>query len=326
MANETVRLAEFAAGLRFEAIPPEVVRRAKHCIIDAVAVIIYGNALPWSRIIASYAERSGPGGRSRILGSTGPAVQAGAAALANGALAHAFEMDTLTKPGTGCHPGAALFVPALAVAQDQPARRLGGRDLITAVVAGAEVMLRIGHATLHSNEQRGFHAPGTTGPFGGAAAVGRLLGFDAATMTNALGIAGSLSCGLLEFARSGTGAMVKRLHLGRAAEIRRARCHPRRRRLHRSGERARGQGRVPAGALRQVRPRRAHARSRPRMGDADHADQALRLPHHRAYAAAGAGGAPSRPRLRTGRYRQDHRRRHRADGPTSTTSRSRPTG
>src|SRR5258708_16323938 len=45
-----------------------------------------------------------------------------------------------------------------------------------------------------------------------------MLGLDDATMTNALGIAGSLSCGLLEFAKSGTGAMVKRLHLGRAAE------------------------------------------------------------------------------------------------------------
>ncbi|HEY2138133.1 MAG TPA: MmgE/PrpD family protein, partial [Xanthobacteraceae bacterium] len=73
-------------------------------------------------------------------------------------------------------------------------------------------------ATHHTNEARGFHAPGTTGPFGGAVAVGKLLGFGAAKMTNALGIAGSLSCGLLEFAKSGTGAMVKRLHLGRAAE------------------------------------------------------------------------------------------------------------
>jgi 2-methylcitrate dehydratase PrpD len=44
------------------------------------------------------------------------------------------------------------------------------------------------------------------------------MGFDAAHMQNALGVAGSLSCGLMEFARSGTGAMVKRLHLGRAAE------------------------------------------------------------------------------------------------------------
>jgi 2-methylcitrate dehydratase PrpD len=79
-------------------------------------------------------------------------------------------------------------------------------------------MIRIGRATKHTNEARGFHAPGTTGPFGGAVAVGKLLNFDAAAMTNALGIAGSLCGGLMEFARSGTGSMVKRLHIGRACE------------------------------------------------------------------------------------------------------------
>jgi 2-methylcitrate dehydratase PrpD len=79
-------------------------------------------------------------------------------------------------------------------------------------------MIRIGRATQHSNERRGFHAPGTTGPFGAAVACGKLMGFDAERMRNALGIAGSLACGLLEFARAGNGAMVKRLHLGRAAE------------------------------------------------------------------------------------------------------------
>jgi 2-methylcitrate dehydratase PrpD len=108
-----------------------------------------------------------------------------------------------------------MFTAALAVAQE---RGLGGRELLTAFVAGSEVMIRIGRATHHNNESRGFHAPGTTGPFGAAVAAGRLLKFDAGRMTQALGIAGSLACGLLEFARSGTGAMVKRLHLGRAAE------------------------------------------------------------------------------------------------------------
>ena len=113
------------------------------------------------------------------------------------------------------HPGATLLPAALAVAQE---RGQGGSELITAVVAGAEVMIRIGRATQHSNESRGFHAPGTTGPFGAAVACGRLMGFDAERMRNALGIAGSLACGLLEFARAQNGAMVKRLHLGRAAE------------------------------------------------------------------------------------------------------------
>ena len=58
-------------------------------------------------------------------------------------------------------------------------------------------MIRVGHATKHTNEVRGFHAPGTTGPFGAAAATGRLLNLDAGKMTNALGVAGSCASGRL---------------------------------------------------------------------------------------------------------------------------------
>ena len=214
MAQETVRLAEYAAALRYQDLPTEVVQRARECIIDTVAAIICGSALPWSRIVAEYARRTGPGGKSNILGAGGPAIQTPAAALANGALAHAFELDSLTRPGAGAHPGATVLPPALAIAQERGA---DGRALIAAFVGGNEVMIRIGRATGHTNEARGFHAPGTTGPFVGAVAAGHLLRLDAAAMTNALGIAGSLCGGLLEFAR-GNGGMVKRLHLGRASE------------------------------------------------------------------------------------------------------------
>ena len=214
MTGETVRLAEYAAGLRYDDLPGEVVAAAKDAIIDTVAACICGAALPWSRIVIDYAERTGPGGTSRILGR-GSAVQAPSAALANGALAHAFELDSLTRPGAGAHPGATVLPPALAVAQQE--RRISGKALIAAFVAGNEVMIRIGRATGHTNEARGFHAPGTTGPFGAAVACGHLLGLDVAKMTNAIGIAGSLAGGLLEFAR-GDGGTVKRLHLGRASE------------------------------------------------------------------------------------------------------------
>jgi 2-methylcitrate dehydratase PrpD len=215
MDNQTVQLAEYAAGLRYEDLPAEVVAVAKDCIIDTVAACICGSALPWSRIVIEYAERTGPGGTSRILGR-GSAVQAPSAALANGALAHAFELDALTRPGAGAHPGATVLPPALAVAQ-QAGVNASGRALIAAFVAGNEVMIRIGRATGHTNEARGFHAPGTTGPFGAAVACGHLLGLDAGRMANALGLAGSLAGGLLEFAK-GDGGMVKRLHLGRASE------------------------------------------------------------------------------------------------------------
>jgi 2-methylcitrate dehydratase PrpD len=215
MAHETRQLAEYAAAVRYADLSGEVVQRAKDVIADTIATVIFGHDLPWSRIIIGYAEGMRARGKSRILGPGRGAVRAPLAALANGAMAHAFELDNLTWPNSGVHPGATMFVPALAVAQE---RGIGGRELIAAFVAGAETMIRIGRATKHNNESRGFHAPGTTGPFGAAIAVGRLMRFDAEKMTNAIGIAGSLAAGLLEFARSGTGAMVKRLHLGRAAE------------------------------------------------------------------------------------------------------------
>jgi 2-methylcitrate dehydratase PrpD len=211
--NETVQLAEYAAGLRYEDLPAAVVAAARDCIIDTVAACICGSDKPWSRIVIDYALKSGSGGNSRILGQGG-AVQAGAAALANGALSHAFELDALTRPGAGAHPGGTVLPPSLAVAQQEGK---SGRDLIAAFVAGNEVMIRIGRATGHTNEARGFHAPGTTGPFGAAVACGHLLSLDAEKMANALGIAASLAGGLMEFSQ-GDGGMVKRLHLGRASE------------------------------------------------------------------------------------------------------------
>jgi 2-methylcitrate dehydratase PrpD len=209
----TKQLAEFAAGLRFDRLPADVRERARECIQDTVGVIIFGAKLPWSKIMIDYAQHNAAPGNSSILSEEGARVSAPFAALANGVLTHAFEMDSLRKPSTGVHPGG-IVPPALAVAEEVGA---SGKELISAFVAGMEVTTRIGLATRHSCEKRGFHAPGLTGVFGAAIASGKLLGLDAGRMCNALGIAGSLCSGLLEFAKSG-GGMVKRLHLGRAAE------------------------------------------------------------------------------------------------------------
>jgi 2-methylcitrate dehydratase PrpD len=216
MAHETRRLAEYAAALRYEDIPANVLERAKQCIADTVAAVVFGNNLPWGKMIVAYARSAGPGGKGRILGAGGDGVQASTAALANGTLAHSFELDSLYRPSVGVHPGACILPAALAAAQDRGG--VSGRDLIAAFVAASEVVYRIGSATGRSNEHRGFHAPGTTGVFGAAIAVSRMLKLDSEKTTNALGIAGSLASGLVEFARAGSGGMVKRLHLGRAAE------------------------------------------------------------------------------------------------------------
>jgi 2-methylcitrate dehydratase PrpD len=206
-------LAAYATSLKYDEIPAEVIARAKACMIDTIAVASFGASLPWCRIVNDYANANGASGKSSVLG-TPLKLRAPFAALANGAAGHAFEMDSLCQPGVGVHVGTSLLAPGLAVAQECGA---SGRDLLTAFVAGSEIMYRVGDASRHSPEKVGFHSPGLTGVFGGAITAGLLMKLDSARMAHALGIGGSLCSGLLEFSKSG-GGMVKRLHLGRAAE------------------------------------------------------------------------------------------------------------
>ncbi len=208
-------LAAFAAKLRFKDIPADVLEHARRCIIDTVGVATYGARFPWSRNLVRYASRYGSGGPCTVLGLPGVRLHAPYAALSNGAFAHAFEQDSLRYPGAGVHPGATLLPAALAMAEESGAN---GKTLLAAFVAGCEVMFRIGAASHHSSEALGFHAPGLTGPYGAAIAAGRTLGQDAATLARGLGIAGSLSAGILAFTKAREGTAVKRLHLGRAAE------------------------------------------------------------------------------------------------------------
>jgi len=209
------RLARFAVNFRLESAPPEVMQAAKSLVIDTVGVASYGSRFPWSQAIMRFANANSGVGHSRLFGIAGLRLSAPQAALCNGAFAHAFEQDSLRKPGAGVHPGATVVAPAWAVAEECNS---SGAALLKAVIVGCEVMFRIGAASLHSSEKKGFHAPGLTGPYGSAIASGILLGLTEAQMVSALGIAGSLSAGLMAFTKSQYGSDVKRLHLGRAAE------------------------------------------------------------------------------------------------------------
>jgi 2-methylcitrate dehydratase PrpD len=214
MPSPTAVLAEFAVGLSFDRLPDDIVRKASDSVLDTVGVSIFGAGLPWSRMIIDYAMLYGGGGSSTIMG-TPHRVQAPLAALANGALAHGFEMDNLRQPSAGVHAGSTLVPGMFAIGEEVGA---SGRDALAAFVAACEVMARIGVAADNTAEKLGFHSPGLTGTFGSAIVAGRLLGLDTRQMINALGIAGSLCSGLLAFSKSGNGGMVKRLHAGRASE------------------------------------------------------------------------------------------------------------
>jgi 2-methylcitrate dehydratase PrpD len=213
-ASPTKVLAEFGLSLEAGSIPQNVMDKAAESILDSVGVCIYAAKLPWSQPVIDYARINGAGGEATILGTNYKA-SSPMAALANGALAHGFEMDNLRQPSMGVHAGSTIVPALLSVADEVGAN---GRDVLAAFVAANEVMSRIGLASHNTAEKLGFHSPGLTGPFGGAVATGRLLKLSAKQMINAFGIAGSLCSGLLAFSKAGNGGMVKRLHTGRAAE------------------------------------------------------------------------------------------------------------
>lgn len=213
--SETKTLAAYAAGLSYSEIPAPVIERMKDCLLDSLGAAIYGVELPWSVILVNYVRRYGGRGKSSIFGRRDKKVQAPLAALANGALTHSFELDNVRQPGAGVHAGATLVPAGFAVAEELGA---SGMELLTALVAGCEVMFRIGHACRESSEKLGFHAPGLTGPLGAAATAGRIMRLNADQMAHAFGVAASLASGILAFVKSGSGGMVKRLHLGRASE------------------------------------------------------------------------------------------------------------
>jgi aconitate decarboxylase len=210
LANATRDLAEFAAGLRFENIPAAVVEHAKLCILDGLGVALFGAGLPWTRHVRDLAIAEG-GTPVASLWGTAHKGSVAQAALVNGTAGHAFEMDDIHKESI-VHPNSLACPVALALAETGG---ISGREVVTAIVAGYEVGTRVGNAATMALFLRGFHPQGTSGTFVAAATAGRILGLSADQMQHAFGIAGSMGAGLMA---AQEGAMVKRLHAGRAAE------------------------------------------------------------------------------------------------------------
>ncbi|AOB40001.1 MmgE/PrpD family protein [Bordetella parapertussis] len=208
--HPSARLAEFTAGLRYEDIPPPVLRRAEDLFLDSLASILAGAGAPPVQAIARYAAAMGPadGPSQNLVTRTGTTPLF--AAMVNAAACHVVEQDDVHN-GAVFHPAAVVFPPALAVAQ---ALGRSGRELLTAAVAGYEAGIRIGEF-LGRSHYRIFHTTATVGPLAAAVTVGHLLRLDAAQMLHALGSAGTQSAGLWEFLRDAADS--KQLHTAHAA-------------------------------------------------------------------------------------------------------------
>jgi 2-methylcitrate dehydratase PrpD len=211
MGTISQQLSDFVLGTSFEAMPLEAAARAQTFVLDTCGASLVGVEEPSSRIIVRTVLAEGGPAQATILGK-GRVAPMGSAALANGTIAHAQELDDDHRLGT-LHPGAVIIPAALASAE---AMKLEGKTFLHSVVMGYEVMCRVGEAFLGRQFYKGFHPTSTCGVFGAAVVAGIALKLNHDEMVNAMGIAGTQAFGLGEWRADGS--WIKRLHPGRAAQ------------------------------------------------------------------------------------------------------------
>ncbi|WP_166462759.1 MmgE/PrpD family protein [Amycolatopsis acidicola] len=211
MTTAAQRLGDFIAQLKAGRIPEPVLRAGKLHALDALGGGLAAQALGEAGYAAQSVREAGTSGPATAIG-VADGLPATDAAFVNGTLCHALDFDD-THPNSVVHVSAGVVPAALAAAQAHGAR---GADLLVAIIAGNETSIRIGNAGSGLFHARGFHPTGVCGVFGATAAAAWLRGLDSAATAHALGIAGSMASGLLEFLADG--AETKRLHPGWAAQ------------------------------------------------------------------------------------------------------------
>ncbi len=207
----TRAIAAFVSGLRYEDIPPEVIARIKLLILNLLGCALYGSALEWSRILRATLGSVDTTPGCRVWG-TRERLSAPHAALVNGTLIQSFELDDVHRQGV-LHVGAVTLPPLMAITELRPG--LSGRDFLRAAVAGYEIGPRVGKCMGPQHIGQGWHSGATVGVFSAAAGAAAALALDAGQTVHALGIAGTQAAGLMA---AQYGAMVKRMHAGRAAQ------------------------------------------------------------------------------------------------------------
>ena len=204
-ASPSRALAEFAAGLRYEDIPPAVRELSKLLILDALGCGLAATGYDFASATLSGARALGGDGPCAVIGST-VRLPLRDAALVNGVLLHGLDFDDSNFLGI-LHPTVACLPAALGVGQ---MRGASGRDMMTAYVAGMETAIRIGAAARGIFHHIGFHATGLVAHFSSAVVAGKLMDLDATALVRAQGITASTSSAVQVFLEEG--AWTKRLH------------------------------------------------------------------------------------------------------------------
>jgi 2-methylcitrate dehydratase PrpD len=204
------RFAAWTAELCLSAIPSEVVAAAKLHLLDALGCGLAAHSLGIATAGREAMRESGGRADASVIG-VAERCPAPHAAFANGMLCHGLDFDD-THTDAVCHVSAVMAPAAIAAAEAMGA---SGADLLVALVAGNEIITRIGMAAPAAFHRRGFHPTSVCGVFGAAAAAARLRRLERAAIRQALGIAGSLAGGIFEYLADGS--QTKHVHAGAAA-------------------------------------------------------------------------------------------------------------
>jgi 2-methylcitrate dehydratase PrpD len=200
-------LGAFACGLTERAPPAAVARIVRRQLLDVTGLCVAARGTDYVEAILGAGASDGA---CTIIGHH--ALRGAAdAALVNGTAAHGEDYDD-TFEGTPVHAGAVVVPAVLAVCESE---RLGGVRALAGIAAGVELMCRMALVTPTAIHRAGFHPTAVIGALGAALGAGTALGLDGRTLASALGVAGSLACGIIEYLAEG--AWTKRLHAGWAA-------------------------------------------------------------------------------------------------------------
>ena len=201
-------LAAWLGGTRPEDLPARAVETARHLFVDVAGLCVAARREPYVGATLAASDR---GGACTAIGHAG-AFDAFSAALVNGTAAHGEDYDD-TFEGGPVHSGA-VIVPAVLAACER--EQLGGDRLLVGVATGVELLCRLSLVAPMATHKAGFHPTAVFGALAAAGAVGAALRVPPAAIASAIGIAGSMASGIIEYLAEGT--WTKRMHAGWAAQ------------------------------------------------------------------------------------------------------------
>lgn len=204
------RIADFALSLHLADVPRDVVEHGKLLLTDTFGVAMSCQEMEHAAAVRKTVTEMGSAPQCTLWGTDQKVVLADAV-LYNASLIHGADYDD-THVGGIVHPSAAVVSTALSVGEHTGAT---GAQMLEAIIAGWEVIVRLALAAKGRFHDVGFHGTGIVAPFAAACVAAKLMGDSADTLANAMGICGSQAAALQEFLRDGT--WVKKLHPGWAA-------------------------------------------------------------------------------------------------------------